>query len=81
MSKNYTSKPQSTYNYQSYIKFQSIWRALDFVQICPKLYECQHFETLNIKIVIGMQQYTPVSNFSLFEELKILKPNLSKKYQ
>ena len=56
MSKNYTSKPQSAYNYQSYIKFQSIWRALDFVQICPKLYECQHFETLNIKIVIGIKE-------------------------
>ena len=31
------------------IKFQSIWRTLDFTQICPKFYEWQNFEKLNIK--------------------------------
>ena len=31
------------------IKFQSIWRTLDFSQICQKLNELQSFEKLNIK--------------------------------
>ena len=34
----------------SCIKFESMWRT----QICPKYYEWQNFEKLNIKIVISM---------------------------
>ena len=50
------------------IKFQSIWWTLDLAQICPKLYEWQNFEKLDIEIIISTQQCTPLSNLSLFEE-------------
>ena len=39
------------------------------------------FEKVNIKIVIGILQCTPVQNLSQFEELQILGPNLSKNYE
>ena len=65
-----------------YIKFQSIWRTLDFAKICPKLYESQNFEKLNMKIVTNIYQCNSVSNFKLFGELQVLGfPNLSKKYK
>ena len=37
------------------------------------------FEKINIKIVISMQQFTPVRNFSHFVELQIMGPNLPPK--
>ena len=33
------------------------------------------FEKINIKIVISPQQFTPLQNFSNFEELQIVGPN------
>ena len=46
------------------IKFQSIWRTLDFAQTCLKLNELQNFEKLKIEIIISMQKYVPVPNFN-----------------
>ena len=39
------------------------------------------FEKIKIKTEISIQQSTPVPNFSQFEELQILGPNLPKKYE
>ena len=39
------------------------------------------FEKINIKIVISIYESTSVPNFSQFEELQILGPNLPKKYE
>ena len=36
----------------------------------------KHFEKLNIKIVVTMQQYNAIRNFNQFEKLQILEPNL-----
>ena len=41
----------------------------------------KNFEKINIKIEINLQQSTSVPNFSQFEELQILRPNLPKKYE
>ena len=60
------------------IKFQSIWRTLDFETKFTQNY-MTNFEKINIKIVISMLQCTPVSNFSQFGKLQILELNLSKK--
>ena len=46
------------------IKFQSIWRTLDFAQICPKNTRDQNFEKINVKIVISIKQCTTVPSFS-----------------
>ena len=40
----------------------------------------KNFEKLNIKIVIGMQQCTPATNFIQFGELQFQGPNLPKKH-
>ena len=40
----------------------------------------KNFEKINIKIVISIQQCTPLRNFSHFVELQIMGPNLPKKY-
>ena len=62
------------------IKFQSIWRTLDFApKLAQNYMNDKNFEKLNIKIVISIWQCTPVSNFSLFGELQILGPNFPKK--
>ena len=60
------------------IEFQSIWRTLDFTQICPKNMNNKNFEKLNMKIEISILQSTSVPNFSRFEELQILGPNFPK---
>ena len=39
----------------------------------------KNFEKLNIKIVISIQQFTPVRNFSHFVELQITGPNFPQK--
>ena len=33
------------------------------------------FEKINIKIIISKQQFTPLQNFSHFEELQIVRQN------
>ena len=38
----------------------------------------KNFEKINIKIVISIQQCTPLRNFSPFIELQIMEPNLRK---
>ena len=38
----------------------------------------KNFEKINIKIVISIQQFTAVRNFSQFVELQIMGPNLPK---
>ena len=38
------------------------------------------FEKINIKTVINIQQCTPLPNFSQFEEIQIMGPNLPKKH-
>ena len=74
--KNYTSKPKSAYNnmplYQISVNLENI-RFWD--QICPKKYD-KNFERINIKIVISIQQFTLVRNFSHLVELQIIGPNL-----
>ena len=40
----------------------------------------KNFENIKIKIVIvGIQQFTPIQNFSHFIEIQIMGPNLPKK--
>ena len=41
----------------------------------------KNFEKINIKIKICIQQSTSVPNFSQFEELQILGPNMPLKYE
>ena len=61
------------------IKFQSIWRTLDFgTKFVQKNMTGKNFERINIKIVISIQQFTPVRNFSHLVELQIMGPNLPK---
>ena len=63
-------------------KFQSIWRTSDFETIFAQKYlSDKNFEKINIKIVISIQQCTPLRNFSHFVELQIMGPNLPKKYE
>ena len=73
-------KPESAYNnmpmYQISVNLENI-RFWD--QVCPKNMTDKDFEKINIKIVISIQQFTPVRNFSHFVELQITGPNLSKK--
>ena len=40
-----------------------------------------NFEKINIKIELSLKQSTSVPNFSQFEELQILEPNLPEKYE
>ena len=47
----------------------------------PKKMSDRNFGKINIKIVINIQQCTPVPNFSYFGELQILGKNLPKKYE
>ena len=58
-------------------KFQSIWRTSDFETIFAQKYlSDKNFEKINIKIVISIQQCTPLRNFSHLVELQIMIPNL-----
>ena len=79
-SKHYTSKSESAIATCPCIKFQSIWRTLDFgTKFVQKNMTDKNFEKRNIKIVISMQQFTPIRSFSHFVELQIMGPNLPKK--
>ena len=49
--------------------------------MCPKNMNGKNFVKINIKIEMSIQQSTSVPNFSKFEELQILGPNLPKKYE
>ena len=81
-SKNYTSKPESAYNNMSMYQISVNLKNIRFRdQICPKKMTDKHFEKINIKIVISIQQFTPVRNFSHFVELQIMGLNLPKKYE
>ena len=62
--------------YQISVNLENI-RSLD--QICPKNMTDKKLKKINIKIVISIQQFTPVRNFSHFVELQIMGPNLSDK--
>ena len=62
-------------------KFQSIWRTSDFeTKFAQRNMTDKNYEKINIKIVISIQQSTPLWNFSHFVELQIMSPNLPKKY-
>ena len=60
-------------------KFQLIWRTSDFgTKFSPKNMSDKNFGKINIKIVISIQQCTPLQNFSHFVELQFLRPHLPK---
>ena len=64
------------------IKFQSIWKTSNFgVKLVQKNMTNKNFEKTNIKIVLSIYQRTPLQNFSQFEEIKIIGPNLPKKQE
>ena len=61
-------------------KFQSIWRTSNFeTKFAQKSMTDKNSEKINIKIVISIQQSTPLRNFSHFIEIHIMGPNLPKK--
>ena len=64
-------------------KFHLIWRTSDFVgpNFLKENMNDKNFEKINIKIEISISLSTSVPNFSQFEELQILGPNLPKKYE
>ena len=58
-----------------------IWRSSNFgAKFSQNNMNDKTFEKINVKIVTSIQQCTHVPNFSQFEELLFLKPNLSKKH-
>ena len=59
-------------------KFQSVWRTSNFeTKFAPKNMTDKNFEKTNIKIVISIQQCTPLQYFSHLVELQIMGSNLS----
>ena len=64
-------------------KFHLIWRTSDFLgpNFLKENVNEKNFEKINIKIEISISLSTSVPNFSQFEELQILGPNLPKKYE
>ena len=64
-------------------KFHLIWQTSDFVgpNFPKENMNDKNFEKINIKIEISISLSTSVPNFSQFEELQILGPNLPKKYE
>ena len=66
-----------------YTKFHLIWRTSDFVgpNFLKENMNDKNFEKINIKIEISISLSTSVPNFSQFEELQILGPNLPQKYE
>ena len=61
-------------------KFQSVWRTSNFeTKFAQKNMAATNFEKINIKIVISIQQCTPLRNFSHFIELQTMGPYLPKK--
>ena len=62
-------------------KFQSIWRTSKFgTKFLQKNMTDKNFEKINIKFEIRIQPCTLVPNFSQFEELQFLDPNLPKNH-
>ena len=62
-------------------KFQSIWRTSKFgTKFLLKNMTDKNFEKINIKFEIRIQPCTLVPNFSQFEELQFLDPNLPKNH-
>ena len=60
---------------------ESIWRTSNFENIFAQKYMTDKcFEKVNIKIVITIQQCSPLRNFSHFVDFQIMGPNLPKKY-
>ena len=57
-------------------RFRSAGTTSDFVQ---NYMNDKIFEKTNIKIVISIQQCTPLGNFSHFVKLQIMGPNLPQK--
>ena len=57
-------------------RFQSAGTTSDFVQ---NYINDKTFEKMNIKIVISIQQFTPLRNFSHFVELQIMGLKLPQK--
>ena len=66
-----------------YTKFHLIWRTSDFVgpNFLKENMNDKNFEKINIKIEISISLSTSAQNFSQFEELQILGPNLPQKYE
>ena len=66
-----------------YTKFHLIWRTSDFLgpNFLKENMNDKNFEKINIKIEISISLSTSVPNFSQFEELQILGPNLPQKYE
>ena len=64
-------------------KFHLIWRASDFLgpNFLKENVNEKIFEEINIKIEISISLSTSAPNFSQFEELQILGPNLPQKYE
>ena len=64
-------------------KFHLIWRTSDFLgpNFLKENVNEKNFEKINIKIEISISLSTSVPNFSQFEELQILGPNLPQKYE
>ena len=64
-------------------KFHLIWRASDFLgpNFLKENVNEKFFEEINIKIEISISLSTSAPNFSQFEELQILGPNLPQKYE
>ena len=60
-------------------KFQSIWGTDFETKFAPKNKTDNNFEKINIKVVIGIQQCTPLRNFNHSVELQIMGPNLPQK--
>ena len=57
-------------------KFQSIWKTSNFeIKFVEKTMTDKTFEKINTKIVISIQQCTPVRNCSHFVELHIMGLN------
>ena len=64
-------------------KFHLIWRTSDFLgpNFLKENVNEKFFEKINIKIEISISLSTSAPNFSQFEELQILGPNLPQKYE
>ena len=61
-------------------KFWSTGTASDFgTKFVQNYLNDKTFEKINIKIAVGIQQCTPLQNFSHFVELPIMGPNMPKK--
>ena len=59
------------------IKCQSIRKTSDFAtKFAQKNMNDKNFEKINVKIIISIQQCTPIKNFNQFREPQFLGQNL-----